>query len=80
MGVLIKKNLNINITKKYYDPIGRLLVLDAVIGGVSFRLISVYAPNGELERKKFIQSLDKFLVGNTNVLLGGISTSLRIYY
>lgn len=71
VGILIRKKIVCSVVKKHYDFAGRILVADIIADGESFRILSVYAPNGERERKDFISNLDRYLTGNTNIILGG---------
>lgn len=71
VGILIFPNFDYKIEKFEFDLSGRFLFVDLLIENIPFRLINIYAPNKELDRKEFFNDLTKYVVCNKNVILGG---------
>lgn len=72
---LFQANIFKTINEVHRDREGRVLVVDFCLANDTFRLINVYAPNGEGERKQFFKNLEKwcnentFVIGDFNVVL-----------
>lgn len=71
VGILFRVGLDIKIDKYHFDSVGRLLVLGILYNNIKYKLVNVYAPNRESDRKEFITSLGQFLTGNSFLILGG---------
>jgi exonuclease III len=73
--VLIRPGLDIKINDVYSDDIGRLLLLDAKIQDVDFKLCNIYAPNTEESQIHFYQWLKRLLNRKVDrgdrILIGG---------
>ena len=53
------------------DMDGRFLLIDLQINSIPFRLINIYAPNNEKDRKYFFNNISKYLVTSRNLIFGG---------
>ena len=71
VGILLSPNLKTKIQKFDTDLDGRCLSIDLLINENPYRLINIYAPNNEKDRKQFFNDLSKYLVCNRNLILGG---------
>ena len=71
VAIFVSSKLNFTVEKFEFDVNGRFLFLDLLIDNVAFRLINVYAPNKECERKDFFNDLPKYVVCNRNIIMGG---------
>ena len=71
VGILIFPSLNFNVEKFESDIEGRFLFVDLLIDSIPYRLMNIYAPNNEKDRKIFFNSLPKYLVSNRRVIFGG---------
>ena len=71
VGILLHKQLDFEMVHFKHDFEGRLLVLDINISDCKLRLINVYCPNNEKERKEFLENLQFYLACSRKVILGG---------
>lgn len=73
--LLIRPGLDIEIHNTHTDDIGRVLMLDASIQDVSFKICNIYAPNsedGQLHFYNYIRSLlDQKLNRDDKIIIGG---------
>ncbi len=63
MAILIKRE-RVNCVKQYKDDKGRLLVIEFMFCNELFRLINIYAPNVEIERKEVFKKLNHYVKVN----------------
>lgn len=81
VAILVKENVGENITEIFNDGKGRMIVIEFDVNNVTFRLINVYAPNREREKREFFEALGVHCTGNC-VLVGDfnvICTKLDTY-
>jgi len=75
VAILFSKHLNVQIQNVLSDNEGRILILDTIIDGNSFKFINVYAPTRDHkdEQNIFITELKKLLIdiNPDNVVMGG---------
>ena len=71
VGVYIKTSLDFVFYKFITDPFGRFIVIDAKIQGREFRLINVYAPNNQADRKQFFRDIYPYFVTPKAIIFGG---------
>ncbi|MES9882662.1 MAG: reverse transcriptase domain-containing protein [Sedimenticola sp.] len=71
VGILLSDNLSYTLEKYEYDFDGRFLFIDIKIGEIPYRIINIYAPNKEKDRKEYFLNLSQFLVANRNIIVGG---------
>ena len=71
VATFIFPNCDINIDKFDTDLDGRFLSIDLKLDNIPFRLINIYAPNNDKDRKDFFNSISKHLVTSRNLILGG---------
>lgn len=58
VAILVKPNLDINITEKYKDAEGRKLIVEFKLdSNETIRIFNIYAPNNGIERKHFFNKL-----------------------
>jgi exonuclease III len=69
-GILIFNKDHI-IHKFHLDLDGRLVYIDLTIEGFKFRIISVYVPTEESERRVFLNELYPFLTCQLPIIMGG---------
>ena len=55
VGTLIFPSLNFKVEKFELDIEGRFLFVDLLIDSIPYRLMNIYAPNNEKDRKIFFQ-------------------------
>ena len=70
-GIVIDNSFDCEIKNILYDPLGRYVCIDIFHNEYDFRLISVYAPNNEKDRKSFFQDIYKLFVVKKPIILGG---------
>lgn len=63
VAVLVSDSMVGCVKQVYADADGRMLVLDIECGGLGIRLINVYAPNGEVDRKAFFKRCVRWFTG-----------------
>uniref|UniRef100_A0A673GYK7 Endonuclease/exonuclease/phosphatase domain-containing protein n=1 Tax=Sinocyclocheilus rhinocerous TaxID=307959 RepID=A0A673GYK7_9TELE len=65
LGVAIfKKKDSVEGTREVYkDQRGRILVVEFIYGGMNFRLINIYVPNIEVDRREILEELKGLVVG-----------------
>ncbi|CAC5420630.1 unnamed protein product [Mytilus coruscus] len=64
VAILVKPNLDINVTEKYRDGEGRKLIVELKLdSNETVRIFNVYAPNNGIERKNFF---NKLIINNEN--------------
>lgn len=71
VGIILRMNLCAKIISHFHDNDGRTVYVNCIINDLPFRFLSVYAPNNELERKRYFSGLDGLLRGGNPVVLGG---------
>jgi len=71
VAILVKAHVNLVAENVHADTDGRLLVLDATLNGVKWRIINVYCPNDVHEREPFLESLAQYLSTSRVLLVGG---------
>ncbi len=76
VAILIRRNLNIDITDSCLDPSGRYIILKIKIEDHILNLINVYCPNREGEKVTFLRKLvnvmdSKGVKDATNNVIGG---------
>lgn len=64
VAILIKGKIEQNTKLMYKDNGGRILQIQFNYEGNDFVLINVYAPNDEIKRVSFFESLNTLCVGN----------------
>ena len=62
VGIVINNSLDCKIVNIDYDPLGRYVCVDILYNEYDFRLVSIYAPNNEKDRKSFFQDIYKLFV------------------
>lgn len=72
-GCLLFIRNTIGIVEKsvHSDNEGRLIACDFLLSGISWRVVCVYAPNRQQDRKIFFESLDTYLSCEKAVILLG---------
>ncbi len=63
VAILIKKGSVGNIREVYKDQRGRILVVEFIYREMDFRLINIYVPNIELDRREVLEELKGLVVG-----------------
>ena len=71
VGILIKKDMNMQIEKFLLDNNGRFIILDCIINSVQIKMVNVYCPNNPKRRMEFIDQIQFYLHGNQNIIMGG---------
>ncbi len=69
VAILIKKDSVENIREVYKDQRGRILVVEFRYREIDFRLINIYVPNIELDRREILEEL-KGLVDGKCIIVG----------
>uniref|UniRef100_A0A8C9ZRU1 Uncharacterized protein n=1 Tax=Sander lucioperca TaxID=283035 RepID=A0A8C9ZRU1_SANLU len=67
VAIWLKKDKVTNIQQTFKDNEGRMLVIDCVYKLTNLRIINIYAPNLEKERKAFFKYLQPWCTLNTLV-------------
>jgi len=70
-AILFSHNLNCQVQSYHFDLNGCMVVIDVCVKGLKLRLISIYAPVNNTERKSFFLSIQPYLVTNRIVILAG---------
>lgn len=71
VGILFRKNFAFQEKSFQFDNDGRLLCLNIIVNNECYKLVNIYAPNNEKDRKLFFNSLDTVLQGKMNKILCG---------
>ena len=71
VGILINKNIDFTVYSFRHDDVGRVISVDVKIKEKEYRLISIYAPNVPTARVTFLESIENYLSGKRNIILGG---------
>ncbi len=71
VAILLSDDLDYKLEKHEYDFDGRLLFVDIEIHDVKYRIINIYAPNIEKDRKVFFVNLSRYLTCNRHIIMGG---------
>ena len=71
VGILFHEKLDVENLSFNHDYEGRIVTTDVQINGTKFRFICIYAPNNNLERKDFIDSLQNYLNTSRKIIMGG---------
>ena len=66
VAILIKNNTVENLKEIYKDKKGRVIIIEFKYKKIEYRIINIYAPNIEADRKAFFLDLGKWCVGNYN--------------
>lgn len=69
VAVLVREGWMCNIKQIQNDGDGRVLGIEFTFQNDKYRLVHVYAPNGETERKDFFRMLEPLCIGNC--IVGG---------
>jgi len=69
--ILLSNNLIYKTNKFEFHFDGRLVCLDVTIHNQPFRLLNIYAPADDFDRKTFLLSIDRYLVTSLPVIFGG---------
>lgn len=75
VAILIRKDVVENVKKIYNDNNGRILILDFEYMSRVFRIINIYAPNNEIERRNLFLELAKWCKGNC-ILVGDFNVKM----
>lgn len=80
VAILTGKQSKIELINTKQDPNGRLISVDVKSQGEKLRIVNVYAPNNDQERKKFIQNEIESHVTKEgkNILVGDFNCTLGI--
>lgn len=76
-GVMIMcaRNLSFSTMKRLQDDNGRLIAVDLVIAGITYTIISIYAPTQDKPREQLdtLEKMEQLLeeLESTNVIIGG---------
>ena len=71
VAILMKKDLNANITATVKDNEGRILSLNFSIENQKYQIINVYTPTRNSEKCKFQKTLKNYIDPKQNLILGG---------
>ena len=71
VGIMLSSTLDYKYINNTYDFEGRVACVDIDIGASKLRLINVYCPNNEVDRKEFLSNLQAYLVTSREIILGG---------
>uniref|UniRef100_A0A3Q3EX67 Endonuclease/exonuclease/phosphatase domain-containing protein n=1 Tax=Labrus bergylta TaxID=56723 RepID=A0A3Q3EX67_9LABR len=75
VAVLIKTDRVTGVNLVYGDKEGRVIVIDCMYETKNLRIINIYAPNGEKERKTFFIEISKWWEGNC-VIIGDFNVAM----
>jgi len=70
-GTAVLFFIDVHVEQFQFDLDGRLMFVDFIYNNSSYRLVNIYAPNNETERKTFFQELIPFLVCNRSIICAG---------
>jgi exonuclease III len=76
VAILLRKDVVENVKKIYNDNNGRILILDFEYMNRVFRIINIYAPNNEIERRNLFLELGKWCKGNC-ILVGDFNVKMN---
>lgn len=68
VAILIKKDKVDNIREVYRDQVGRILAIEFTYRKVDFRLINIYVPNVEVDKRSIIEEVRELIVGRCIVV------------
>lgn len=68
VAMMIRNNKMENIKEVYRDQVGRILVIEFKYKGVDFRLINIYVPNVEKDKRECINELKGLIVGRSIIV------------
>ena len=75
VAIMIKSGFDCTVCQKIVDPLGRYIILKAVIKETSYVLINLYAPNKDKEIINFLKNLVIILrnenLDSENIIMGG---------
>ena len=76
VAIMIKNGFDCTVCQKLVDPLGRYIILKAVIKEASYVLINLYAPNKDKEIINFLKNLiiilrNENLDSEENIIMGG---------
>lgn len=75
VAIMCDRNLSYTTTIRCQDDRGRLMALDLVIAGITYSIISIYAPTQDKPREQLetLEKLEQFLqeMESTNIIIGG---------
>ena len=71
VGILINKHFDCHISNFQFDNFGRFVLVDININDFDFRLISIYAPNANVERKLFFEEIYHLFLSTKPIIFGG---------
>ena len=75
VATMIKKGVMNNVKCVHKDRKGRLIIIDGEYKEVNIRVINVYAPNNEIERKEFFEEVGRWSNENT-IIIGDFNVAL----
>lgn len=75
VAILLRKDVVDKVVHVHDDNNGRILVLDFEYMDMKFRIINVYAPNNEIERKVLFIEVGRWSVGNC-IVVGDFNVKL----
>lgn len=73
VAIMIKKDKVENVRQVYRDNIGRILVLEFEYKGIEFRLINIYVPNIENDKRICMEELKGLILGRC-IIVGDFNT------
>ena len=68
VAILIKKDRVENIKEVYKDQRRRILIVEFRYRDIDFRLINIYVPNVELDRREILEELKGLVVGKCTIV------------
>ena len=75
VAILVKKSVLDNVVCVHKDEKGRLIIIDGSYKEDKVRLINVYAPNNESERRDFFEEVGRWVNENT-IIIGDFNVAL----
>lgn len=73
VAIMIKKDSVENIKEVYKDRTGRIIVIEFKYQNLDFRLINIYVPNVEMDKRSIIEEM-KGLVAGRCIIVGDFNT------
>lgn len=70
-AVYIRNTIGFEVQHVFSCVSGRLIVCDISLSGTDFRIICIYAPNAQLERKEFFERVERYVETERHVILLG---------
>ena len=71
VAILIKKDLNVNVSTILQDKEGRILSLNFSIEKQNYQIMNIYAPTRNSEKRKFNKILNNYIDPKQNLILAG---------